>query len=184
MLFIIFTAITDRIPESAVLDLYIARMADGDTDALGELYRSTSSSVYAYALSVLKNSEDAEDVLHDCFLAVYSAAGSYTSSGKPMAWIITVAKNLCLKKLRDRERFSDISDEVFDRNIITDKMPDDERLILEECMNCLTDEERQIVVLHAVSGFRHREIAEIMQIPLSTVLSKYSIALAKLRKRL
>ena len=46
----------------------------------------------------------------------------------------------------------------------------------------LNQQERQIVVLHAVSGFRHREIAQLLQLPLPTVLSKYHRALKKLKK--
>ena len=48
-------------------------------------------------------------------------------------------------------------------------------------MTRLSDEERQIVVLHAVAGFKHREIADIVELPLPTVLSKYHRALKKLR---
>ena len=51
-------------------------------------------------------------------------------------------------------------------------------------MEALSDEERQIVALHALSGFRHREIAEVLELPLATVLSKYHRALKKLRSRL
>ena len=49
------------------------------------------------------------------------------------------------------------------------------------CMERLSDEERQIVVLHAVSGFKHREIASLLSLALPTVLSKYNRAIKKLR---
>ena len=51
-------------------------------------------------------------------------------------------------------------------------------------MRLLSDEERQVVMLHAVSGLRHREIATLLEQPLSTVLSRYHRALAKLRREL
>ena len=54
--------------------------------------------------------------------------------------------------------------------------------LLTECLKNLSDEERQIVMLHAVSGFKHREIARLLEMPLSTVLSKYNRAMKKLRK--
>lgn len=60
----------------------------------------------------------------------------------------------------------------------------EDRLILRTAMEALSDEERQIVALHALSGFRHREIAEVLELPLATVLSKYHRALKKLRSRL
>ena len=57
-------------------------------------------------------------------------------------------------------------------------------ILLETCLKDLSDEERQIVVMHAVSGLKHREIADLLRIPLGTVLSKYRRAIKKLRTRL
>ncbi|MBQ2325886.1 MAG: sigma-70 family RNA polymerase sigma factor, partial [Clostridia bacterium] len=56
--------------------------------------------------------------------------------------------------------------------------------ILRVCMESLTEEELRIVVLHAVSGFKHREIASLLSLPLPTVLSKYSRSIKKLKKML
>ena len=58
----------------------------------------------------------------------------------------------------------------------------EDTVILHMCMEKLSDEELRIVVLHAVSGFKHREIADILSLPLPTVLSKYSRAIRKLKK--
>ena len=60
----------------------------------------------------------------------------------------------------------------------------DDALALREAMTVLSEEERQIVLLHAVSGMKHRELSELLELPLSTVLSKYARALAKLKKAL
>ena len=51
-------------------------------------------------------------------------------------------------------------------------------------MSVLDAEERQIVILHAMTGFRHREIAEVLDLPTGTVLSKYNRALKKMRKEM
>ena len=60
----------------------------------------------------------------------------------------------------------------------------EDRLILTECMKLLSDEERQIVILHAVAGFKHRETAKLLELPLSTVLSKYNRAMKKLKNHI
>ena len=60
----------------------------------------------------------------------------------------------------------------------------EDKSVLAACMERLSDEERQIVTLHALSGFRHREIAALLELPLPTVLSKYSRALKKLKEYL
>lgn len=169
-------------PQNAELDGWIAAMADGDTDALEHIYHNTSSAIYAFALSLLKNSHDAEDVLHDCYINIYAAAGTYRSNGKPMAWILTVARNLCLKILRDRQKTTQLDTE--DWHSYMDSCSDmtaDDKVVLEQCMRLLSDDERQIVVLHAVAGFKHRQIADLLDLALPTVLSKYHRAIKKLR---
>lgn len=172
---------TDR--DSAQLDSYLLKIAARDSQALADLYDSTSAALYAFALSILKNSQDAEDVLHDCYLQIYSAASRYRSYGKPMAWMLAITRNLCLLKVRERQKFSDIPQEDWESYLeACERMCPEDKLVLAECMNCLSDTERQIVILHAVAGFRHREIAEILDTPLATVLSKYSRAIKKLKK--
>ena len=60
----------------------------------------------------------------------------------------------------------------------------EDRMVLEAAFQVLSREECQIIVLHAVSGLKNREISELLQIPLSTVLSKYNRGLKKLRRQL
>lgn len=154
-----------------------------DPGALEEFYYRTSASVYGFALSVLKNAQDAEDIMHDFYVLVWSAAEKYRPGGKPMAWVLTVTKNLCLQKLREYRKKSDIPQEDWENYIKGNlNMSAEDKMILSECLEKLSDGERQIVMLHTVSGFKHREIARLLEIPLSTVLSKHNRALKKLRK--
>ena len=171
--------------EAALLDCCLARVAGRDREALAELYQRTRTSVYGFALSILKNTQDAEDVLHDCYVNLSAAAAGYRSSGKPMAWILTITRNLCLMKLRERQKTAGLPREDWERYLDSrEEITPEDRLVLIQCMRRLNDQERQIVVLHAVSGFKHREIAELMELPVSTVLSKYRRALKKLRQSL
>mgnify|MGYP003305870141 CR=1 FL=1 len=163
----------------------LARLADGENDALAVIYGACRTSVYGFALSILKNSYDAEDVMQETFVKVFSEADRYRPQGKPMAWILTITRNLCLHRLRKTSRLLE-NEEDWDRH--ADSAAEGERLldgiVLREAMTALSDEERQIVVLHALSDMKHRQIAEVMGIPLPTVLSKYSRAMKKLRNRL
>ena len=65
--------------DASKIDAYINRIATNDKEALGELYHITSASVYGFALSILKNMQDAEDVLHDTYLKIYTSASGYKS---------------------------------------------------------------------------------------------------------
>ena len=169
--------------QSDVPDELIYSISQGNTDAFETLYKTMKSSVYGYALSILKNTYDAEDVLHDCFVNIYKAAPSYRGNGKGKSWIMTIAHNLCIQKLRERNKTSDFPQD--ERELYLELPPQasaDDKIVLEKCMKALSDEERQIIVLHAVTGFKHREIASIMGIPLPTVLSKYNRSIKKLRE--
>lgn len=160
----------------------ILRMAEGDGSAFREFYEQTSSAVYGFALSILRNKHDAEDVMHDAFIRSYTSAISYRPSGKPMAWLLTIVRNLCYNKIKAGKVCEDISE--YENLAGSDADDSLDRIVLEEAMHILDSEERQIVVLHALTGFKHREIAEILDVPTGTVLSKYNRALKKMRKEL
>lgn len=165
-------------PSALQLDLWLKAISQGDRDALEKLYRATSSGVYAYALSILKNRHDAEDVLQDCYVTVFRCAGQYRSQDTPMAWIMTITRNLCYKLLQRQQRYTSLDPA---EDFGSANMDADDRLMLQRCMKVLTDEERKIVVLHAVAGCSHREIGKHLNLKTSTVLSKYHRALKKLR---
>ena len=140
----------------------IIRMASNDGAAFRELYQQTSGVVYGFAMSILRNKHD----------------------GNPMAWILTIVRNLCLNRIRAGKVCEDLSeyDDLAGALNENDSMLD--RMVLEAAMSVLDAEERQIVVLHAMTGFKHREIAEILDLPTGTVLSKYNRALKKMRKEM
>lgn len=161
----------------------ISDIAAGNGAAFREFYNLTSEAVYGFALSILKNSHDAEDIMQETYVKIYNSADTYTHRGRPMAWVFTIVKNLCYNKIRKNRQHEDITDYM---HSISDKSRDDRinAMVLEEAMNVLNEEERQIVILHAMTGMKHREIAEILNMPVSTVLSKYNRSLKKLKKAL
>lgn len=167
---------------AAVRDEDILAVARNGPDALRRLYEKTSKGVYAYALSLLKNAHDAEDVCQETFLSIYDKAGDYEPQGKPMAWIITVAKRHALTVLR-RERGKSYIEEAEKANAEAFSRTEntEQRLLLQAATEVLNDDERQIVMLKAVAGMKAREIGKILGMPLNTVLSKYHRAIGKMR---
>ena len=164
------------------LEALLARIAKEDKAALGELYERTKAAVYGFAMSLSHSPADAEDVLQDTYLAVYSAAGGYVPRGKPMAWIMTIAKNLARMRLREVKKNYELPDEEWAGYFASNPaVSSDERLLLQTALKILSDEQKQIVMLHAVAGIKHREIAKLLDMPIATVLSKYSRAVNKLR---
>ena len=169
--------------KSPLLESYIARTAEGDTEALASLYEQTKGAVYGFALSVLKNTHDAEDVLQDTYIRIYNYAHTYKPSGNPMAWMLEITKNLSYMLLRKKSREGTLPDDESERSFTDDfSYSTDEQLSVTEAMLKLSDDERQIITLHAVTGLKHREIARLLGMPLATVLSKYNRSIKKLQK--
>ena len=141
--------------------------------------------MYAFALSILRNHEDAMDVVQDTYLKIRGAAHLYQPMGKPMAWVFTIVRNLSMSKLRSKAQTEELGEEELENNLSFSYVTDsDDRLILQSALKILSEEERKIVLLHAISGFTHLEIARDIGLPLSTVLSKYHRGLKKLKKYL
>ena len=167
------------------LDRLLVQVGGGDREALALLYDKARAAVYAMALSLLKDAHEAEDVAQDTFVKVWENAPGYRAQGSPMAWMLTIARNLARMRLRRGGRQVGLEEEEW--NAIPADAPavsPEDRQVLQTALAALGEEERQIVLLHAVTGLKHREIAALLELPLSTVLSKYHRALKKLREQL
>lgn len=180
---LLLSALKEEVVETDDLDLLLLGVSKNDSQALEKLYIKTKGAVYGLALSILKDTHQAEDVLQDVYIKIMSAAHLYDSSGKPMAWIMTITRNLALMKIRQSKRFCDMP-EHYEASVESHEVHFENKSVLNAAMNCLSSQESSIVVMHCVSGLKHREIADILSLPLSTVLSKYNRALKKLRAQL
>lgn len=160
----------------------ILNIADGDRDALAQAYLQHKDAVYAFALSILRDAIAAEDVMQETFLRLWNAAGTYVPRGhSARAWILGIAKNTALKHLRAaRKTAVSLEDCPETADTLDPFLAAEDRIVTRIVMAKLAPEERQIVVLHAVAGMKHREIAALLGKPLSTVLNKYRRALKKL----
>lgn len=159
-------------------------IANGDKEAFSSLYMATSTAIYAFLLGYVKNPEDAKDLMQDTYIKIRSAAGIYEPYGKPLAWIYTIAKNLALMKLRkDSAHPQQELDES--SSIISNTASQAEtHILLKQAMQVLSEEDYEIVTLHAISGMKHREIAELMNLSLTATLNRYNRALKKLKKQI
>ena len=163
--------------EECILDI-----AMGNSTAISRLYELTHVSIYGFALSILKNIHEAEDVLHDVYIKIIENAHTYEGNGKPMAWVFTITKNLALMKLRKAKHHVDI-DEIIE--ILPAKCEGDvleNKQLITAAFSYITDEERNILILHVVAGYKNHEIAKLLDLPLATVLSKYHRAIKKIKK--
>ena len=164
------------------------RVGKGDEQAFRQLYQNTDKTIYSFILSIIKNPQDAEEVLQETYLKIWTSAAGYKSQGKPLAWMFTIARNLCYMKFCDQKHQSELGLDDLNGDETGAVCPQLEnladKLVLEAALSILKEEEREIVLLHASAGMKHREIAANLQMPLATVLSKYNRAMKKLENYL
>lgn len=154
----------------------------GDESAFEDIYNETKRGLFAFILSICRNYHTAEDMMQTAYIRLRTTVASYKAGSNAFAWLYTIAKNATLNELNrlKRETLLDMAEDSASFGSYT---MDEEIAPVTAVMNkVLNETERQIVSLHVISGFKHREIAEILDKPLGTVLWTYNNALAKMKK--
>ena len=165
------------------LERAIIALHGGDVNQLSVIYNLTSKGVFTFVLPIVKVYEIAEDVMQATYIKVYENIVSYHPGTNPRNWILTIAKNLALAEInkRKREVSYDFNEENVSREGIYDLDPYLDTPTIELANKVLNEGELQIVLLYAIGDYKHREIAEMLNLPLGTVTSKYNTALKKIR---
>lgn len=165
------------------LDKLMTKLSKGDQTAFESIYGQTRKTVYYIALSVLKDWSLAEDVMQSVFLNVLKNAGQYRAGTNAAAWIARIARNeaLNLKKQRGFESYVDESEHL---KTFGTNSTDDYGLLIDTARKILPEDECAILMLVAADGYKRREIAEMLDMPVSTVTWKYKNAVNKMKEAL
>jgi RNA polymerase sigma-70 factor (ECF subfamily) len=148
----------DRDPAIAAA---VRRAQSGDMDAFRFLYLRYKNNVYGYVLSIVRDEHDAEDATQHVFLKLMSVIASYQPRKVPFtAWIIRVARNVAVDYQRDRRSIP--CEEVFAPSRTTDDPSPERRWGLEQALETLPDDQRDVVVLRHLVGLTPTEIANRM----------------------
>lgn len=156
----------------------LARLRRGDSAAFEQIYAELSAPLFTVILRITRDRGLSEDILQEVFLKLYRSPPG-PSVHKPRAYLFQTARNLALDSLRRRpgevslDELSELPQSVsFDPG---------RRLDLEQALDALSPEERQLVTLHLNGGLKFRELARMTGTPLGTVLWRYRRAIDKLR---
>ena len=155
---------------------------NGDEVAFVQLYKKTYKGVFSFIFSYTNNYHTTEDLLQDTYIKVKTKAQLYKVGTNAVAWILQIAKNTTLDYLK-KEKHN--SGEELKEEIIKDNNSFDGNFELHEILNnSLNESDRQIVLLHLIYGYKNREIAKILDIPIGTILWRYNKALKILKEKL
>lgn len=154
---------------------------NGNKQAFCSLYTLYKDKLYRYAYYRLNSKEDAEDAVQDCVLCAYRQISSLKNEKAFESWIFKILSACCNEKLKHIINAKNSVDfeqaELFlnsDNNAV-------EKTELCEALETLSEEEKEIVLLSCVAGFKSREIASFMDMTAGSVRSKLSRSLKKMR---
>lgn len=171
------------------LEEMIARTALGDRAAFDALYEATSAKLHAVCISVLKDRPEAEETLQEVYIKIWQSAGRYASNGlSPMTWLITIARNRAIDRLRARkarpatapaEAASDVASAEPGPEAATIRAQ--ERRLLDECLAQLADQQAGAVRAVYLEGATYADLAEREGMPINTVRSWLRRSLLRLK---
>ncbi|HLQ67336.1 MAG TPA: sigma-70 family RNA polymerase sigma factor [Candidatus Limnocylindrales bacterium] len=180
---------------TATDDALVKRAQQDDERAFGELVTRYESKVYSLAMKMLRNPEDAEDVLQETFLRAYRGLKSFKGNSTFSTWIYRITANSALMRLR-KKQLPQVSIEDSDERetpiAIADWAPgpaeqllnQEMQRVMDEAIESLPHEFRQVFILRDVEEMSNSDVAEILDLSVAAVKSRLHRARLKVRNRL
>ena len=169
----------------------------GDAGAMGLLMERHKAALYGYLLRLTSRADAADDIFQEVFLKLIGNPTAYGERERLRAWLFTVARNAAMDRFRRESVRAELPldgeegrpgpaetapssepgpAEAFDNKAMGER--------IEAALASLSEEQREVFYLRHYSGLSFREIAEMLEVPIGTVLARMSRAAARLRDKL
>ncbi len=176
----------------------VLRAQKGDYAAFDALVTKHRGKVYAMIMNMVKNDADAWDLAQDSFIKAWRALPNFENRSKFSTWLFRISHNVVYDWMRKKNSRleGELDDQLLDSNAIDMSAatapkqvsrPDEAlleselRAEIEEALNKLSPEHKETILLREVQGMDYKEIAEIMECTLGTVMSRLFYARKKLQ---
>lgn len=164
---------------------------EGDKEALREIYSRFSQAVYNLAFRMLRDREDAEEVVQEIFLQVWNKAQTYERGrGAVSTWIINIARSRSIDKLRTlgyRDRNTELDEEKLNSNTDFSRILEDreeKNNVIFQALSSLPENQRAVIELVYFEGFTHVEAAELLKEPVGTIKTRLRLGVIKLKEKM
>ena len=178
-------------------DNLVKRLQNGDQTAFRELFERYHRRAYAIAMGVVKNTEDAGDVVQDAFIKVHKNIASFQGNSSFYTWFYRIVMNLSIDQLRRRKKVTEFDDGYGRDDIagdgalvpsILDSNPSKtvrRRELSEQIQQALAqlpEYHRAVLLLREVEGLSYEEMAEVLEVPKGTIMSRLFHARKKMQE--
>ena len=162
----------------------VVKVKKGDRLAMRSLYECYCKSMMATSLRITNSLPDSEDILQEAFMSSFQKIHSLHSPKRYGGWLKQIVVNGSLKFVQKRREFIEIGEnEVIEQEVeLCGQKPD--IVEIKHLIQQLPDGAREVFSLHLLEGYKHREIAQMLDIALSTSKSQYRYALKLLTQKL
>ncbi|HEY0760744.1 MAG TPA: sigma-70 family RNA polymerase sigma factor [Pyrinomonadaceae bacterium] len=177
-------------------EIIVERALTGDAEAFGEIVRRWERRIFALTYGMLGREEDARDATQETFLAAFRNLRGFRGEAKVSSWLHRIAVNQCIsRQRRSKVRSESPLEDENEAGAASFAMPlsysparvvegRQETAAVRRAINSLPIELRQVVVMKEFEELTFREIADVLDLPLSTVKSRLYTALKQLQMRL
>ena len=179
-----------RLNDEYLLDLAV----QGDAGSFGEVTQRWERRIFAFIFRYVGNSEEARDLTQNTFAKAFENLGRLSDSSRFSSWLYTIALNECRMRFRREKRaqhFPIEDDSGSGLELVSAESSPEEGAAqqqqvrrLRRALGHLPDEQRAVIVMKEYQGLKFQEIAEIVEVPLSTVKSRMYLGLKTLRRLL
>ena len=167
---------------------FVERCLAGNAQAFEPLVRHYQNAAFATALDYVHSQVDAQDIVQDAFIVAYCRLGQLRDRKRFGGWLMHIVANRCKDWLRYRSRTQTQPLESAETALASASAVEHadhmRRLDLQEAIDQLPEHYRSVVLMHYLSGLSYREIADVMEIPLSTVCGRLQQGRIRLHKLL
>jgi RNA polymerase sigma-70 factor (ECF subfamily) len=160
-------------------ELLLQGCLQNDATAQQELYNRYSPRMLSVCYRYAKTREDAEDMLQEGFIKVFTQIGQFEGRGSFEGWMLRIMVHTCINHLKKNKRFNENVDIIQAANISIkdDNIPSTlQAKQVVECIRTLPTGYRTVLNLYAIEGYSHKEIGSLLDIEESTSRSQYTRA--------
>lgn len=168
----------DKIDKRKKFNNLLKRISQDEKQALDDLYSDYGKLIYWVAISTSKSEFLADEIVNDVLVRIWETAGTQPKIDNPSAWLYRVAKNCAIDRIKKEKQIYEIFDTLQDDTNLEKLEADDS---FNFYISRLSEEEKQIFILHFTRDMTFKQIAKEIKKPLSTISSVYYRAKKKIR---